>query len=145
MIADKQAKKEILKLEKELPTWSELLELPPSPTFEEGVLAIFKGRVVQFMMRAHEVTIGRNSDTKQVTFDLSLEGPAFKISRHQATVNFNADGTFTIKNEGRRPLYLGAQAIVTGEVGRLQDNQVLEIASFSLLVLLNPKLSSKSC
>ena len=138
MMADKQAKKEILKLEKELPTWSELLDLPPSPNFEEGVLAILKGRVVQFMMRSNEVTLGRNSETKQVTFDLSLEGPAFKISRHQATLNLNSDGTFTIKNEGRRPLYLGGQAIVTGEVGRLENNQVLEIASFSLLVLLNP-------
>lgn len=140
-MSDKQAKKDILDLEKELPVWSEMLDLAPSTEFDEGVLAILKGRVVQFMMRTHEVTVGRKSESKQVTFDLSLEGPAYKISRHQATIRLSSDGVFTIKNEGRRPLYLGGQAVVTGETARLKDNQILEIAStFSLLVLLNHKV-----
>lgn len=140
MIADRQAKKEILAVENELPVWSEILNVAPSPVFDEGVLAILKGRVVQFMMRAHEVTIGRKSESKQVTFDLSLEGPAYKISRHQATMRLSHDGIFTIKNEGRRPLYIGGHAVVTGEIAHLQDNQVLEVATFSLLILLNQKV-----
>lgn len=142
MISDRQAKREMLQLEKELPVWSEMLSVAPSPLFDEGVLAILKGRVVQFMMRAHEVTIGRKSESKQVTFDLSLEGPAYKISRHQATIRLNSDGIFTIKNEGRRPLYISGQVVVTGETAHLQDNQVLEVATFSLLVLLNNDISN---
>jgi microspherule protein 1 len=143
-LSDRQSKKEILKLEDDLPQWSELLDLPPSPSFDEGVLAILKGRVVQYIMRTHEVTLGRNSGVKQVTFDLSLEGPAFKISRHQATINMKSDGSFVIKNVGRRSLFLGGHAIVTGETGQLKDNQVLEISSFSLLILLNPKATPPS-
>lgn len=140
MMSDKQAKKEILQLEEDLPVWSEMLHLPASPEFEDGVLAILKGRVVQYMMRTNEVTLGRSTDAQQVTFDLSLEGPAYKISRLQATIKLSSEGVFTIKNEGRRPLYVGGQAVVTGETSRLQDNQVLEIATFSLLILLNPKI-----
>lgn len=144
MISDRQAKRDILKLEQELPVWCEMLDLPPSTAFDDGVFAILKGRVVQFMMRTHEVTVGRRSESKQVTFDLSLEGPAYKISRHQATIRLSSDGIFTIKNEGRRPLYLGGHAVVNGETARLKDNQILEIAgTFSLLILLNNKFTSE--
>ena len=57
------------------------------PDFEPGVYAILKGRVVQFMMRMKEVTVGRSSASSQVTFDLSLEGPAYKVSRKQVCWN----------------------------------------------------------
>ena len=39
--------------------------------------------MVQFMMRMREVTVRRNCAASQVTFDLSLEGPAYKLSRKQ--------------------------------------------------------------
>ena len=127
MLSDRHAKLEMRNLEEELPVWREILDLHDIPQFEPGVLAILKGRVVQFMMRTNEVSIGRSSATSQVTFDLSLEGPAFKISRTQATLRLTPEGVFTIKNEGRRPIYIGGNAIVTGEVTQLQHNQVLEV------------------
>ena len=114
-------------LEQELPSWTELLELPNHPTFEPGVFLILKGRVVQYMMRTSEVTLGRASATNQVTFDLSLEGPAFKISRKQATIRQGNDGGYFITNDGRRPLYLNGTAIITGESSQLQHNYVLEV------------------
>lgn len=54
-----------------------------SAEFGSGVYAILKGKVVEFMMTSHSVTLGRNSAAGQVDFDLSMEAPAFKISRKQ--------------------------------------------------------------
>ena len=51
--------------------------------FGPGVYAILKGKVVEFLMTSNSVTLGRNSAAGQVDFDLSLEAPAFKISRRQ--------------------------------------------------------------
>lgn len=113
-------------LETDLPVWQSLLDLPDIPSFEPGVMAIFKGRVVQYMMRNNEVTMGRNSASGQVTFDLSLEGPAYKISRTQATIKM-CDKVLNITNNGRRPLYIGGNAIVMGESTTLHHNQVLEV------------------
>lgn len=45
--------------------------------------AILKGKVVEFQMTSQAVTLGRNTTSSQVDFDLSLEAPAFKISRKQ--------------------------------------------------------------
>ena len=51
--------------------------------FGQGVYAILKGKVVEFMMTSNSVTLGRNSAAGQVDFDLSMEAPSFKISRRQ--------------------------------------------------------------
>ena len=45
--------------------------------------AILRGKVVEFQMTSQAVTLGRNTPSSQVDFDLSLEAPAFKISRKQ--------------------------------------------------------------
>jgi len=89
--------------------------------------AILKGKVVEFQMTSQAVTLGRNTTSSQVDFDLSLEAPAFKISRKQATIHVSSDGEFVIRNEGRRPLYLDGKALVSGKSTKLQHNQVLEV------------------
>ena len=45
--------------------------------------AVLKGKVVEFRMTKRTVTLGRSTGNSDVDFDLSLEGPAFKISRRQ--------------------------------------------------------------
>ena len=57
-----------------------IIELGPD------VYAILKGKVVEFTMTSREVTLGRSSATAKVDFDLSMEGPAFKISRRQVRI-----------------------------------------------------------
>ena len=42
-----------------------------------------RGKVVEFQMTSRAITLGRNTPSSQVDFDLSLEAPAFKISRKQ--------------------------------------------------------------
>ena len=48
--------------------------------------ALFKGKVVEFRMTKRTVILGRSTSCNDVDFDLSLEGPAFKISRRQVSV-----------------------------------------------------------
>ena len=47
--------------------------------------ALLQGRVVEFRMTDRMVTLGRSTPSCPVTFDLSLEGPAYKISRRQVS------------------------------------------------------------
>ena len=51
--------------------------------FDDGVFAVWKGKRVQFEMRSRQVTIGRNSSTSEMDFDLSLEGDTHRLSRKQ--------------------------------------------------------------
>lgn len=140
MVADRHAKREILQLEEELPKWRTIVDTGSTAEFGPDVYAILKGKVVEFTMTSREVTLGRSSATARVDFDLSMEGPAFKISRRQAVMFLNNDGEVCIHNEGRRPLFLDGKAIVCGKQAKMNHQQILEIASMSFLVLLNTKL-----
>ena len=53
--------------------------------------ALFQGRVAEFRMTERMVTLGRSTPSCPVTFDLSLEGPAYKISRRQVSTERNAE------------------------------------------------------
>lgn len=89
----------------------------------------------------------------------------------QASIELTDEGDFIIHNEGKRPLYLSGNALLSGGSAKLSHNQTLEvseamavysltthpppsslflsctlhcpqIASMSFLVLLNSKLAS---
>lgn len=53
---------------------------------DNQTLAVLRGRMVRYLMRSREITIGRTGKGHSVDIDLSLEGPAHKISRRQATL-----------------------------------------------------------
>ncbi|KAG9333973.1 hypothetical protein JZ751_009289 [Albula glossodonta] len=57
-----------------------------SPDFDNQTLAALRGRMVRYLMRSREITLGRATKDKQIDVDLSLEGPAWKISRKQGTL-----------------------------------------------------------
>ncbi|XP_016096457.1 microspherule protein 1 [Sinocyclocheilus grahami] len=86
MIADRHQKREIRQLEQELPRWQVLVDSITgmnSPDFDNQTLAALRGRMVRYLMRSREITLGRATKDKQIDVDLSLEGPAWKISRKQ--------------------------------------------------------------
>lgn len=53
---------------------------------DNQTLAVLRGRMVRYLMRSREISIGRSGKGHNVDIDLSLEGPAHKISRRQATL-----------------------------------------------------------
>ena len=105
--------------------------------FRQDELAVFRGKVVEFRMAQKSVTFGRATPTNMVDFDLSLEGPAFKISRRQASVHFTNNGEFLLHNEGRRPLLVDGKVLLSGRSLQLHNNQTIEVTLFNSLSLVN--------
>lgn len=141
-VSDRQAKMEILKLEEEIPLWRTVVDTGSPPDFGPSDYAILKGKVVEFRMTKRAVTLGRSTGSSEVDFDLSLEGPAFKISRRQASIQLTDSGEFMLHNDGRRPMYVSGRVIVSKASTKLLHNQIIEVVSMSFLVLLNTKLAT---
>lgn len=140
MASDRDSKREIMRLEEELPKWRTIIDTGSCPEFAADEFAIFKGKVVEFRMTQPLVTMGRATPTSTVDFDLSLEGPAFKVSRQQATIQLTNEGEFLLHNRGRKAIYVDGKALVFDKTVRLYHNQILEVASMSFLVILNAQL-----
>lgn len=83
--------KEIRQLENEVGRWNVLVDsvtgICPGE-LDSQTLAVLRGRMVRYLMRSREISIGRSGKGHMVDIDLSLEGPAHKISRRQATLRY---------------------------------------------------------
>jgi len=142
-VTNKKVKKEIKVLEDELPR-AQVLVFPMTGInpveFEPQTLAVLRGRLVRYLMRSREITIGRTSKYQQVDVDLKLEGPAWKISRRQATIRLRNSGDFLISCEGKKCIFVDGKPLAAGSRSRLNHNSVLEIASLRFLFLINHQL-----
>ncbi|XP_058066712.1 microspherule protein 1 [Anopheles bellator] len=140
-LADRKSKKEIRSLENELNRWSVLVDsltgIGFSPGFDAQTLAVIRGRMVRFLMRSREIVLGRTTKDTTVDVDLSLEGPAYKVSRKQGTIKLRSNGDFFITNEGKRPLYIDGRPLLCGHKTRLNDNCVIEISNLRFVFLIN--------
>jgi len=74
-----------------------------------------------------KITLGRSTKDNQIDVDLSLEGPAWKISRRQGVIRLKKNGEFSIVNEGKRPVYVDGRAVLTGCRDVLHNNSVIEV------------------
>jgi len=75
-----------------------------------------------------QITIGRTSKYQQVDVDLKLEGPAWKISRRQATIRLRNSGDFLIACEGKKCLFVDGKPLAAGSRSRLNHNSVVEVS-----------------
>ncbi|CAH1788008.1 unnamed protein product [Owenia fusiformis] len=142
-VADRRQKREIRHLEQELPKWQVLVDsvtgISP-PDFDNQTLAVLRGRLVRYLMRSREITLGRTTKDNQIDVDLSLEGPACKISRRQGVIKLRNNGDFFIANEGKRPLYIDGKPVLVGNKQRLNNNSVVEISCLKFIFLINTDL-----
>ncbi|KAK3909517.1 Microspherule protein 1 [Frankliniella fusca] len=142
-IADRRAKKEIRTLENELGRWQVLVDSVTGinpPEFDNQTLAVLRGRLVRYLMRSREITLGRSTRDHSVDVDLSLEGPAWKVSRRQGTIRLRNNGDFFISSEGKRPIHVDGRPILQGNKYRLNNNSVVEIAGLRFIFLVNQEL-----
>jgi len=145
VLAERHLTKQIRQLENELPKWHVLVECATgvaSPDFDPNTVAVLRGRLVRYLMRSREVTLGRSARGYQVDIDLALEGPAFKVSRKQATIKLRSAGDFYMVNEGKRPMYVDGKPLLPGSKTKLNNNAVIEVACLRLLFLANQELIS---
>merc|ERR1712025_1462353 len=105
MIVDRMAKREIRRLEAEVSKWQIVVEQvtgQPTADFDNQTLAVLRGRLVRYLMRSREISVGRATPHHTVDVDLTLEGPASKVSRRQAVIKLTNSGEFHLANEGHR-------------------------------------------
>ncbi|RWS29959.1 microspherule protein 1-like protein [Leptotrombidium deliense] len=108
----------------------------PNTDFEEGVMAILRGRIVKYLLLSREVTIGRCTSDLKVDIDLSIEGPSMKISRRQGVIHF-IDKSFFITNTGKRPIYVNSVPLLKSSTTQLLNNYLLEVAGLKFVFLVN--------
>ncbi|KAA0193752.1 hypothetical protein HAZT_HAZT000438 [Hyalella azteca] len=110
------------------------------PDFDTNTLATLRGRLVRYLMRSDNITLGRKAADVHVDVDLTLEGPAWKISRRQGIISLADGGEFILRNEGKRAMFVDGKPVVAGTCCRLLNNSVLEIASLRFIFLINAGL-----
>lgn len=140
-LADRRNKREIRQLENELGRWNVLVDsltgAGVTPEFDGQTLAILRGRLVRYLMRSKEITFGRDTKDFVVDVDVSLEGPACKVSRKQGTIKLRSNGDFFISNEGKRPIFIDGSPLLCGNKTRLANNCVVEITGLRFVFLVN--------
>merc|ERR1719449_161387 len=143
MLVDRIAKREIRRLEPEVSKWQIVVEQvtgQPTADFDNQTLAVLRGRLVRYLMRSREITVGRAAQDHTVDVDLTLEGPASKVSRKQAIIKLTNSGEFYLANEGSRPVMVNGKPIITGELARLANNTVVEFCNLRFVILINIEL-----
>ncbi|KAK9758329.1 hypothetical protein RND81_01G223300 [Saponaria officinalis] len=102
-----------------------------------GALAVLFSRHSKHYIKKPEVLLGRATEGVKVDIDLTREGHANKISRRQATITMGGDGTFSLKNLGRCPIYVNCEEIIPGKHHDLDSSCLIEIRGMSFLFEVN--------
>ncbi|XP_030921435.1 microspherule protein 1 [Geospiza fortis] len=143
LLDDGKLRREIRRREQELHRWQVLVDSitgMSSPDFDSQTLAVLRGRMVRYLMRSREITLGRATKDNQIDVDLALEGPAWKISRKQGVIKLKNNGEFFIANEGRRPIFIDGRPVLVGFWGGVSQPLPPQIASLRFVFLINHEL-----
>ncbi|CAF4789334.1 unnamed protein product [Pieris macdunnoughi] len=143
-LADRIEKKDIRLLETSLSRWQVLVQSVAggSSELDKNTLAVLRGRLVRYLMRSREIAVGRSTRDHTIDVDLSLEGPAAKVSRKQATIRLRNSGEFFMSSEGKRPVFIDGRPVLQGNKVKLNHNSVIEIAGLRFVFLINQELIS---
>ncbi|KAF9678243.1 hypothetical protein SADUNF_Sadunf07G0014700 [Salix dunnii] len=79
------------------------------------------------------------TDDMDVDIDLRREGPANKISRRQALIKMEGDGSFFLKNLGKSPMFLNGKELMTGQRMGLRSSSLIEIREMAFVFEVNSK------
>ncbi|CAK9157071.1 unnamed protein product [Ilex paraguariensis] len=105
----------------------------------QGALAILYGRHLRHYIRKSEVLLGRSTDEIDVDIDLRKEGRANKISRRQAIIKMETDGSFFLKNLGKSLISVNGKSVATGQLLSLASSCLIEIKGMSFVFEINEK------
>ncbi|CAA0834024.1 Forkhead-associated (FHA) domain-containing protein [Striga hermonthica] len=103
----------------------------------QGALALLYGRHLRHYIKKPEVLLGRSTDDFDVDIDLRKEGRANKISRRQAIIKMEADGSFFLKNLGKSSVSVNGMSVATGQVLNLSPSCLIEIKGMSFVFEIN--------
>nr|VDD21405.1 unnamed protein product [Brassica oleracea] len=88
----------------------------PRGIISQGAIAVLHCRDSKHFIRKQEVIIGRSCEGMNVDIDLGKYGYGSKVSRRQALVKLEKNGTFSLKNLGKRHIRTDCIPRIIGEV-----------------------------
>ncbi|KAF8011078.1 hypothetical protein BT93_J1634 [Corymbia citriodora subsp. variegata] len=104
-----------------------------------GGLAVLCGRYSKHYIRKPEVILGRSTCDFDVDIDLGRGGGTNKISRRQASIKLEKDGSFSLKNLGRCSMFLNGREVISGQRLELSSGCLIEVKGISFLFEMNPE------
>ncbi|XAR59324.1 hypothetical protein NMG60_11015114 [Bertholletia excelsa] len=105
----------------------------------QGALAILYGRRLKHFIQKTEVILGRSTEEIDVDIDLGKEGRANKISRRQAIIKMEKDGSFSLKNLGKSSISVNGKAVGSGQLLNLIPSCLIEIRGMNFVFEINHK------
>lgn len=109
----------------------------------QNALAILYGCHQKHYIKKPEVVLGRATEEVDVDIDLGREGPSNKISRRQAIIKMEGDGSFSLKNLGKSPILVNGKEIITGQILSLTPSCLIEIREIRFLFEVNHKAARR--
>ncbi|KAG8383395.1 hypothetical protein BUALT_Bualt04G0008000 [Buddleja alternifolia] len=110
----------------------------------QNALAILYGRHIRHYITKPEILLGRSTDDFDVDIDLRKEGRANKISRRQAIIKMEADGSFFLKNLGKSSVSVNGTTVATGQLLNLSSGCLIEIKGMSFVFEINQEYVRKN-
>ncbi|KAL8250819.1 hypothetical protein R6Q59_034512 [Mikania micrantha] len=104
-----------------------------------GAFAVFYSHHFNYYIKKTEVTIGRSTDDTEVDIDLRKESHANMISRQQAAIKMENDGTFTLKNIGKSSILVKGKSISHGQVTALASSCLIQIRGMDFMFEINDR------
>ncbi|RDX60413.1 Microspherule protein 1, partial [Mucuna pruriens] len=102
-----------------------------------GAFAILYGRHSKHYIKKPEVLLGRATEGVPVDIDLGKGGHGNAISRRQAIIKMDKDGSFYIKNFGKSSILVNSKEVHTGQSQRLHSNYLIEVRGMPLIFEIN--------
>ncbi|KAB2628190.1 hypothetical protein D8674_032985 [Pyrus ussuriensis x Pyrus communis] len=106
-------------------------------TASHGAFAILYGRHSKHYIQKPEVLLGRATDDAVVDIDLGSEGRGNKISRKQAMINMDKDGSFHLKNLGKCSISVNSKEVAPGQSLSLSSSCLIEIRGMPFIFEMN--------
>ncbi|KAI7737317.1 hypothetical protein M8C21_031415 [Ambrosia artemisiifolia] len=104
-----------------------------------GAFAVFYSHRFNYFIKKTEVTIGRSTDDCEVDIDLRKESRANMISRQQAIIKMETDGTFTLKNIGKGSILVNGESIAHWQVAALGSRCLIQIRGMDFMFDINDR------
>ncbi|KAK7351732.1 hypothetical protein VNO77_11393 [Canavalia gladiata] len=102
-----------------------------------GAFAILYGRHSKHYIKKTEVLLGRATEGVPVDIDLGKGGYSNAISRRQAIIKMDKDGSFYIKNFGKSSILVNSKEVHTGQSQKLHSNYLIEVRGMPLIFEIN--------
>ncbi|KAL6207501.1 hypothetical protein ACLB2K_018459 [Fragaria x ananassa] len=99
--------------------------------------AILYGRHSKHYIKKPEVLLGRTTKDLIVDIDLAREGSGNKVSRQQATLKMEKDGSFYLKNFGSCSISVNSTELTPGQSLRLGSSCLIEIRGMPFIFEVN--------